>query len=59
LHVVDLTKRFGGLTAVNNISVDIFPGEVVAWSATMERQVDIDQDGFGCISQMVRDLLQW
>jgi len=29
LHVVDLTKRFGGLTAVDNVSVDIFPGEVV------------------------------
>ena len=29
MHVVDLTKRFGGLTAVDNVSVDIFPGEVV------------------------------
>jgi ABC-type sugar transport system ATPase subunit len=29
LHVVDLTKRFGGLTAVDKVSVDIFPGEVV------------------------------
>src|SRR3972149_2424692 len=29
LHVVDLTKRFGGLVAVDNASLDIFPGEVV------------------------------
>ncbi len=29
LQAVNLTKRFGGLTAVDNVSVDIFPGEVV------------------------------
>jgi ABC-type sugar transport system ATPase subunit len=29
LHVVELTKRFGGLVAVDKASVDIFPGEVV------------------------------
>ncbi|NLF76349.1 MAG: sugar ABC transporter ATP-binding protein [Chloroflexi bacterium] len=29
LSVKDLTKRFGGLTAVNQVSMDIFPGEVV------------------------------
>ncbi len=30
LRVVGLTKRFGGLTAVNNVSLDIHRGEVVA-----------------------------
>ncbi|MGQ9834309.1 MAG: ATP-binding cassette domain-containing protein, partial [Candidatus Villigracilaceae bacterium] len=30
LQAVNLTKRFGGLVAVNNISLDIYPGEVVA-----------------------------
>ena len=30
LSVRALTKRFGGLTAVNDVSWDIFPGEVVA-----------------------------
>ena len=30
LSVRSLTKRFGGLTAVNGVSWDIFPGEVVA-----------------------------
>lgn len=30
LRVVGLTKRFGGLTAVNNVSLDIRRGEVVA-----------------------------
>lgn len=29
LSCKNLTKRFGGLTAVNQVSVDIFPGEVV------------------------------
>ena len=29
LQAVNLTKRFGGLTAVDNVSMDIFPGEVV------------------------------
>ncbi|MGE5139409.1 MAG: ATP-binding cassette domain-containing protein [Rudaea sp.] len=29
LRAVNLTKRFGGLTAVNNVSLDVFPGEVV------------------------------
>lgn len=29
LSVKHLVKRFGGLTAVNNVSVDIYPGEVV------------------------------
>ncbi len=29
LKAVNLTKHFGGLTAVDNVSVDIFPGEVV------------------------------
>jgi ABC-type sugar transport system ATPase subunit len=29
LQAVNLTKRFGGLIAVDNVSVDIFPGEVV------------------------------
>ena len=29
LHAVNLTKRFGGLTAVNNVSLDVYPGEVV------------------------------
>ena len=30
LSVRNLTKRFGGLTAVRNVSWDVFPGEVVA-----------------------------
>ena len=30
LSIRKLTKRFGGLTAVNSVSWDIFPGEVVA-----------------------------
>ena len=30
LSIRSLTKRFGGLTAVNGVSWDIFPGEVVA-----------------------------
>jgi ABC-type sugar transport system ATPase subunit len=29
LSVRNLTKRFGGLTAVNNVSWDVYPGEVV------------------------------
>jgi len=29
LHAENLTKRFGGLIAVDHVSVDIFPGEVV------------------------------
>ena len=29
LSIRKMTKRFGGLTAVNDVSVDIFPGEVV------------------------------
>jgi ABC-type sugar transport system ATPase subunit len=29
LQAVNLTKSFGGLVAVDNVSVDIFPGEVV------------------------------
>ncbi len=29
LQAVNLTKKFGGLTAVDNVSVNIFPGEVV------------------------------
>jgi len=29
LAVRNLVKRFGGLTAVNDVSVDVFPGEVV------------------------------
>ncbi|MDP1729791.1 MAG: ATP-binding cassette domain-containing protein [Devosia sp.] len=30
LSIRGLTKRFGGLTAVNNVSWDVYPGEVVA-----------------------------
>ncbi len=30
LSITNLTKRFGGLTAVNNVSLDVYPGEVVA-----------------------------
>lgn len=30
LSIRNLTKKFGGLTAVNNVDMDIFPGEVVA-----------------------------
>lgn len=30
LSIRNLTKRFGGLTAVNDVSLDIYPGEVVA-----------------------------
>ena len=30
LSVRELTKRFGGLVAVNKVSFDVFPGEVVA-----------------------------
>ncbi len=29
LSVKNLTKRFGGLTAVNQVSMDVYPGEVV------------------------------
>lgn len=29
LSVKNLTKRFGGLTAVNQVSLDVYPGEVV------------------------------
>jgi len=29
LQALKLTKRFGGLVAVNDVSVEIFPGEVV------------------------------
>lgn len=29
LRAIDLTKRFGGLTAVNKMSLDVYPGEVV------------------------------
>jgi ABC-type sugar transport system ATPase subunit len=29
LSVKDLVKRFGGLTAVNEVSLDVYPGEVV------------------------------
>ncbi len=29
LQAINLTKRFGGLTAVDHTSIDIFPGEVV------------------------------
>ena len=29
LQAINLTKRFGGLVAVDSVSVDIFPGEVV------------------------------
>jgi branched-chain amino acid transport system ATP-binding protein len=30
LHVENLTKRFGGLAAINNVSLDVQPGELVA-----------------------------
>jgi ABC-type sugar transport system ATPase subunit len=30
LSVRNLTKRFGGVTALNNVSFDLYPGEVVA-----------------------------
>lgn len=30
LSIRNLTKKFGGLTAVDNMSLDVFPGEVVA-----------------------------
>jgi ABC-type sugar transport system ATPase subunit len=30
LAIRNMTKRFGGLTAVNDVSLDVFPGEVVA-----------------------------
>lgn len=30
LSIRNLIKRFGGLVAVNNVSLDVFPGEVVA-----------------------------
>jgi ABC-type sugar transport system ATPase subunit len=30
LSIRNLTKRFGGLTAVDDVSLDVFPGEVVA-----------------------------
>ena len=29
LQAINLEKHFGGLTAVNNVSIDIYPGEVV------------------------------
>src|ERR1700737_1477128 len=29
LSVRNLVKRFGGLTAVNHVSLDVYPGEVV------------------------------
>src|ERR671935_1437791 len=29
LRVIDLYKRFGGLVAVDHVSLDIYPGEVV------------------------------
>jgi ABC-type sugar transport system ATPase subunit len=29
LRAVNLTKRFGGLTAVNRVSFDVYPGEVI------------------------------
>lgn len=30
LSIRNLTKKFGGLTAVNNVDMDVYPGEVVA-----------------------------
>ncbi|MFB3078939.1 MAG: ATP-binding cassette domain-containing protein, partial [Lysobacterales bacterium] len=30
LSIRNLTKKFGGLTAVDDFDLDIFPGEVVA-----------------------------
>lgn len=30
LSIRSLTKKFGGLTAVNNVDLDVYPGEVVA-----------------------------
>ena len=30
LSIRNLTKKFGGLTAVNNVDLDVYPGEVVA-----------------------------
>jgi ABC-type sugar transport system ATPase subunit len=30
LAVKDLVKRFGGLTAIDNVSLDVYPGEIVA-----------------------------
>ena len=30
LHVEHITMQFGGVVAVNDLSMDIYPGEIVA-----------------------------
>ena len=37
LEVKDIVKRFGGLVAVNKVSMEVAPGEVVGLSEIMEQ----------------------
>jgi ABC-type branched-subunit amino acid transport system ATPase component len=47
LQVRELTKRFGGLTAVDQVDLEVYPGEVVGLLRQRGRQSPPDQDGFG------------
>ena len=37
LHVENVTMQFGGVVAVNNLSMDIYEGEIVAMSPRTAR----------------------
>jgi len=40
LKVTNISKRFGGIVAVNNLSFEIHKGETVGLSDRMRRQID-------------------